>query len=808
MKILHSWLLQHIHTHESPEKIGEILTDIGLEVETIDKLEAVKGGLEGVVVGHVLTCVQHPNADKLTLTTVDVGAGEPLQIVCGAPNVAAGQKVPVALVGTTLYPSTGEPIKLKAGKIRGEVSQGMICAEDELGLGSSHDGILVLAEDARVGMPAAEYFDLKTDFVYEIGLTPNRTDAMCHYGVARDLHAALVARGFQSALKKEMYAIATSNQTHTIPVYVENTVACPQYFGLTISGVKVAPSPEWLQKALRGIGVKTINNVVDITNYVLHEYGHPLHAFDAAAITGGKVVVKNALEGTKFITLDGSERTLSGDDLMIYNAESPMCIAGVFGGITSGVTEKTTDIFLESAWFNPVSIRKTAKRHMLSTDASYRYERGVDPSISTFVMARAAQLICDIAGGAISSDLQSAVAQAQKPRTIKLNLRRLNILVGNEIDAEEVEKILTLLEFEIVEKSGNDLLLKVPTYRVDVTREADVVEEFLRIYGFNRVELPGHMRISISADKFFNDETLARTAIAFLASNGFFETMSNSLTKVGYYEKWFPESANSIVHMLNPLSQDLGVLRQNLYFGGLEVLNRNINRQRHDVKIFELGKTYFNNGSGSYTESTQLMLMSTGKTKPESWASKSESTTFFHLSGVVGALLSRLGVDVRTTEQTLHPVFGEGISYRAANKTVAFVYRMNDAVAKYFDVEQEVFAAQIEWETMVEIALRHKTKFRELMKFPAVRRDLALLVNHEITYETMRQSAAKAGGKLLKNINLFDVYTGKNLPEGKKSYAMSFVLQDENETLTDERVEQVMDKILKSLSHQFDAQLR
>lgn len=807
MTISYNWLKTYLNINLSPERVGEILTDTGLEVEGIEKIETIKGGLKGVVVGEVKTCEQHPNADRLKVTTVDVGTGELLHIVCGAPNVAVGQKVPVATIGTVLY-ANGEPFTIKKGKIRGEVSEGMICAEDELGLGESHDGIMILKPETVLGTPAHEYFNIEDDYVFEIGLTPNRTDAMSHYGVARDLRAGLIQHGIASELTLPKVDFNVDNTNLTIPVVVENTEACPQYLGVTISDVNVGPSPDWLQNRLRAIGLKPINNVVDVTNFVLHETGHPLHAFDAAAITGNKVLVKNLPEGTPFTLLDGTERKLDASDLIICNAEGGMCLAGVFGGISSGVTEKTKNVFLEGAYFNPVSIRKAAKRHALNTDASYRYERGVDPNMTRYALQRAAVLIKEVAGGSISSEIQEAISSSFEPVQIELKHSYLNSLIGNDIPAEKVEEILISLEFDILKKENETWTLAVPTYRVDVTRPADVVEEFLRIYGFNNVELPQHMKFSLTAQPKNQSAEVMEQASAYLTSNGYYEIMNNSLTKLSYYETFLPAQKERLVHILNPLSQDLGVLRQSLLFGGMEVVERNVNRQQTSLKLFEFGASYFKNGSGNYEENEQLMIVLSGNQTTESWQGKAVPADFFHLKGIVTGLFGRLGLSNLTESTAQQPLIGSCLTLLAGTKVVAEIGVVSPAIQKHFDVNQPVFVAVINWPLVVKKASQRKVKFQDLPRFPQVRRDLALLLDKEVKYESLYQAAQKSGGKLLKEVNLFDEYTGKNLPGGKKSYAMSFILQDPEQTLTDKRVEETMAKILADFEKQFGAVLR
>jgi len=807
MTISYNWLKAYLPLDLPAEKVGEILTDTGLEVEGIEKIESVKGGLKGVVIGEVLTCVQHPNADRLKITTVNIGDAEPLQIVCGAPNVAAGQKVPVATVGTTLY-ADDKPFEIKNGKIRGEESNGMICAEDELGLGKGHDGIMILRADAKVGSAASDYFEIETDYIFEIGLTPNRTDAMCHFGVARDLKAGLAQQGIETKLTLPMVSFKVDDASRTIPVNVTNKEACPQYLGITISDVKVGPSPNWVKNRLAAIGLKPINNVVDITNFVLHELGHPLHAFDADKIAGGEVIIQNLEADTTFKTLDDVERKLHQDDLMICDANGGMCLAGVFGGNHSGVTAYSKNVFLEAAWFNPVTIRKAAKRHALNTDASFRFERGVDPNMTRFALMRAAMLIKEIAGGKISSEIQEAISQEFPAQKVLINLTRVNELIGNTISAEKVEEILGLLEIDIAKKDDENWHLSVPTYRADVTREADVIEEILRIYGFNNIELPPRMQISISDHDAVSPSKIRKEISLALTANGYSEIMNNSLTKESYYQKFNAEDSDRLVRILNPLSQDLGVMRQNLLYGGLEVVLRNINRQTRNVKVFEFGKSYFKESDGSYQEEEKLMMLLSGKATTEGWNSKTEDASFYDLKGVASLVLARIGTTGLQESSVENNMFSEALSFARGGKEFALIGKVNQEIVNHFEIDQPVFAAIFNWESLLKSIGSSKIKFQNLPRYPWVRRDLALLVDEDTAYESLKIASKKAGGKLLQEVNLFDVFEGKNLPAGKKSYAMSFVFQDAEETLTDKRVEAVMDKIISTLKKQHNADLR
>ncbi len=807
MKISYTWLKDYLPVNLPPEKVAEILTDTGLEVEGTEEIETVQGGLRGVVIGQVLTCEPHPNADRLKKTTVDIGAGEPLEIVCGAPNVAAGQKVPVATVGTKIYTDEGE-FTIKKSKIRGEVSEGMICAEDELNLGQSHDGIMVLDDDAKVGQSATEYFDIQTDTVFEIGLTPNRTDAMCHYGVARDLRAALLQKGEKTGDLQlpSVEKFAVQNRALPIDIVIEDEAACPRYAGVSIKNVKVQPSPDWLQNRLRAIGLGPINNVVDITNYILHETGHPLHAFDVQTITGNKIIVKTLPDGTKFTTLDDKERTLHEDDLMICNVEEGMVIAGIFGGKKSGVTENTTDIFLEAAWFDPVSIRKTAKRHGLNTDASFRYERGVDPEMTMYALKRAALLVQEIAGGEVSMDILDVHPQKIEGAKCTLNLQRMRTLIGQEIPENEVRQILQSLDIEILSESGDDWQLKVPAYRMDVTREADVVEEVLRIYGFNAIAVPEKMRVSVAQTDPKDEARFREKISAGLAARGFHEIMNNSLTKPQYFEKHGFDAKNS-VEMLNPLSQDLAVLRQSLVFGGLETIARNANRQRADLKLFEFGKTY-QNQDGKYSEKEFLALWMTGSENPENWKNENQPSDFFYLKSEIEIILKSLGISEWEENEVSSEIFDFSLEISTNKKPLFFIGKLKPSFLKETDVKQDVFYAEADWKVLAKKAAKNSIPFQELPKYPAVRRDLALLLDKKILYSDLKKSAQNSERKILRNVNLFDVYEGEKLPSDKKSYALSFTLRDDSKTLNDKQVEKTMEKILGNFKKEFAAELR
>lgn len=808
MKISYNWLKQFIKINWDAEKTGELLTDLGLEIEGIERYESVKGGLEGIVVGEVLTCEQHPNADRLKITTVTIGDDAPLQIVCGAPNVAAGQKVPVATIGTTLYTAEGEAWKIKKGKIRGEESHGMICAEDELGLGESHDGIMVLDPKIKVGTAAADIFNIENDDVFEIGLTPNRADAMSHYGVARDVKAGLL----QQEIAVELITPSVSSfhvdaRSLKIDVEVKDKEKCPRYCGVTISGVKVEPSPDWIQHRLKSIGLSPINNIVDITNYVLHELGQPLHAFDAHKISKNKIEVKTCKAGTKFTTLDEVVRELHEDDLMICDAEKPMCIAGVFGGIDSGVTESTTNIFLESAYFDPVSVRKTAKRHGLNTDASFRFERGIDPNITEYALKRAALMITEIAGGEISSDISDAYPNKIEDFQVRLSFDNAKKLIGEEIPRETIKSILTSLDIKVNNVTEAGLGLTVPAYRNDVQREADIIEEILRVYGYNNVGTTEKLNASISNSSRFEDYKVQNVIGNQLASQGFFEIMANSLTSPKYVELSDDLNADHSVHMLNPLSNDLEVMRQSLLFSGLEAVSHNINRKRNDLKLFEFGKTY-HQYSEKREENKHLSLFVTGNKTEERWNSVASPSDFFYLKGTVEAILQRLGLNRIKSAPTKSDILSEGMSLSLGKKKLVDFGLVKKSVLKHFGISQNVLFADFNWDNVLDMAQHNKIKFTAIPKYPEVRRDFALLLDNSISFEDIHTIAKQTEKQLLKNVNLFDVYEGKNLPAGKKSYAVSFTLQDENKTLTDKQIDKIMNKLQSNFESKLGAELR
>jgi len=821
MKISYNWLKQYVNIDLSAEDAGKLLTGCGLEVESIEKTETIKGGLQGMVVGEVKTKEKHPDADKLSLTTVDIGTGELLSIVCGAPNVAAGQKVIVATVGAKLYPTTGEPFEIKKSKIRGAVSEGMLCAEDEIGLGESHAGIMVLNEDATVGMSAKDYFSkvngfpkIEEDYTFEIGLTPNRADAASHVGVARDLVAVLNAQNSstpQQLLMPDVRTFEVKSTTTAIEVSVEDTHACPRYSALTISNVKVGESSDWLKNKLKAIGLRPINNIVDITNYVLHELGQPLHAFDVDKIKGNKVIVKKLPAKTKFVSLDEVERELSADDLMICNAEEGMCIAGVFGGLHSGVTEKTTTVFLESAYFNSTSIRKSSKFHGLKTDASFRFERGTDPNMTVFALKRAALLIQEIAGGEVSSEIIDIYPSKIENFKIPFSYTHCDRLIGKKLDRELIKTILTSLDIVIESESNDTLLLSVPPFKVDVTREQDVIEEVLRVYGYNNVEIPVSLNSSLSFAEKPNKEKIQHTVSELLTNNGFIETMCLSLTKEEYATKLEGLNPEQSVKMLNPLSSDLNVLRQTLLFSGLESIAYNQNRKNADLKLYEFGKTYLaikNADATKYVETKHLSLFITGKKQEENWNSKHGAVNFYTLKGYVHSVLERLGIEVKLSESS-SAVFAQGLSYTWAKRTVVEFGAVAKPILKMMDIKQEVFYADFNWDLIIEAVSKSKNlMYTEVPKFPEVKRDLALLIDKAVKFEQLEQLAFQAEKSLLKNVNLFDVYEGDKLPEGKKSYALSFTLLDDNATLTDKQIEKIMEKLMKTYQEKVGAEIR
>ena len=808
MKISYNWLKQFLQTDWEVNKTSELLTDLGLEVEGVETIESIKGSLEGVVVGEVLTCIQHPNADRLKLTTVDLGSGDPVQIVCGAPNVAVGQKVPVATIGTMLYDDLGVGFKIKKGKIRGEESHGMICAEDELGLGASHDGILILDDKLKSGTKAADVFNIEVDKVFEIGLTPNRADAMSHYGVARDFRAGLIQHGINLELiTPSVSDFQVDERRLRIDVEVSKKELAPRYCGISIVDVEVKDSPEWIQNRLKSIGITPKNNIVDITNYVLHELGQPLHAFDAEKIEGNKVLVKTLESGTKFTSLDGVERELHSEDIMICDAASnPLCIAGVFGGINSGVTEKTTSIFLESAYFDPVFIRKTAKRHALNTDASFRFERGIDINFTKYALKRAAILIKEYSNGKIASDVMDFYPEKVEDFQVFLSYENAFRLIGQEIDKETIKNILASLEIKISSETEGGLGLTIPSYRVDVQREADIIEEILRVYGYNNIKFSHKLNSSISFNN--NKDIYLENIIANqLTSLGFNETMPNSLTKEDYISLSKNLKTEFNVSMLNPLSNDLKVLRQSLLFSGLESISYNINRKNNSLKLYEFGKTYHKYDHG-YQEDKHLTLFISGTRTKDTWTNSSQNSDFFYLKGIITSILERLGISNVKTGPTKSDIFSEGIVFSLGKKKLLEFGVVNRQILKEFGIKQEVLFADFDWSSMLSISGKNTMKVSNLTKFPLVKRDLALLLDEKVTFKEIYDLAFQSERNLLKDVDLFDVYQGEKLPEGKKSYAVSFVLQDKNKTLEDRQIDKIMQKLQQSFEKNLQAVLR
>ena len=808
MKISYNWLKQFIKIDWDAEKTGDLLTDLGLEIEGIETFESVPGGLKGIVVGHVLECDQHPNADRLKITKVDLGNGEVVQIVCGASNVAKDQKVPVATIGTLLYDEDGNPFKIKKGKIRGEESHGMICAEDELGLGKSHDGIMILDKNIATGALGSDIFEIENDFVFEIGLTPNRADAMSHLGVARDLKAGLLRNEILVELiTPSNSSFGVENRTHKIDIQVKDNNLVPRYCGVTISGVKVKESPQWIQNRLKSIGIVPTNNIVDATNYVLHELGQPLHAFDSSKISGDKIIVKTVAKGTKFITLDGVERELHEDDLMICDAEKPMCIAGVFGGIESGVTESTENIFLESAYFNPISIRKTAKRHALNTDASFRFERGIDPNLTEYALIHAALLIKEIAGGKITSDVMDIYPKKIQDHQVFLNFNNASSLIGEEIPKEIIKEILTSLDIKINNVTEAGLGMTIPAYRNDVTREADVIEEILRVYGYNNIKFTEKLNASISANQLIEDYQIQNKIGNQLTALGFHEMMGNSLTSPKYIDLSKALRHENNIEMLNPLSNDLSVMRQSMLFNALEALSFNSNRKISDLKLFEFGKTYHQYDAGRQ-EPKHLSLLISGLKGDKNWTLPSTKSTFFYFKGFVINVLERLGITDYSENGTNGENFSEGLSFSKNGKLLVEFGTINKSITANFGIDAETFYADFKWDDVLEEIATDNFILKAIPKFPKVKRDLALLIDESVTFDSLKKTAQQTEKKLLKNINLFDVYTGSKLPEGKKSYALSFTLQDEKRTLTDKQIDKIMKKLQQNFESEFGASLR
>ncbi len=816
MNISYSWLKDYIGIDQSPEEIGRILTQIGLEVGGIEEVEAVKGGMKGFVIGEVVTCEPHPNSDNLSKTTVNIGTGNLLDIVCGAPNVAAGQKVVVATVGTTMYMGNDE-FAIKKSKIRGEVSEGMICAEDEIGIGADHAGIMILNENAKVGTEAKDYFKIEPDWVIEVDLTPNRIDAGSHIGVARDLAAFLKKSQAITLKRPSVEAFKVDNHKLEIPVEVVNPKACPRYSGVTISDVTVKESPDWLKRRLKTIGQSPINNVVDITNYVLHETGQPLHAFDAAEIKGNRVVVKTMAQGTKFVTLDTVERELNENDLMICNAENAMCIGGVFGGLTSGVKESTKDIFLESAYFDSVYIRKTARRHGLNTDASFRFERGTDPNGVIYALKRAALLIKEIAGGTISSEIVDIYPEPIADFKVDVTYSNIKRLIGKDLGKVEIKNILESLEIKIESENETGLSLLVPPYRVDVKREADVIEEILRIYGYNNVEIPAQVNASLQTAPKPDPEQVRNLIAEMLTAQGFNEIWSNSLTRAGYYNGLKKYSNEQTVKILNPLSADLNGMRQTLLFGGLEAIAYNANRQNKNLRLYEFGNCYFYKGTElkdhpekNYWEEEHLALLVTGSRQPESWAEKENATSFFSIKTYAENIFKRLGLSTSQMQvsEIEDELFSTALNYTFNNKWLLNVGIVSPGWLKKFDVENPVYIADFNWDNVLMLHKKLKVTFGELPKFPAVQRDLALLIDKQVKFSQIKEVAERTERKILREVDLFDVYEGKGIPENKKSYAVSFILRDDKGTLNDKLIDKTMQKLIESFKRELGAELR
>lgn len=820
MNISYNWLKEYVNFDLTPDEVAAALTSIGLETGDVEEVQSIKGGLEGLVIGEMLTCEPHPNSDHMHITTVNLGQGDPVQIVCGAANVAAGQKVVVATLGTKLYDGD-ECFTIKKSKLRGVESNGMICAEDEIGIGTSHEGIIVLPEDVVPGTLAKDYYNIKSDYVLEVDITPNRSDACSHYGVARDLYAWLIQNGRQATLKRPSAdAFKVDNHDMNIDIVVENTEACPRYAGVAIKNVTVKESPEWLQNKLRLIGVRPINNIVDITNYILHAYGQPMHCFDADKIKGGKIVVKTCPEGTKFVTLDEVERKLSDRDLMICNAEEPMCIAGVFGGLDSGTTETTKDVFLESAYFHPTWVRKTARRHGLSTDSSFRFERGIDPNGTIYALKEAALLVKELAGGEIASEIKDNYPAPIADFPVELSYEYTNALIGKVIPAETIKSIVTSLEMKITGETPEGLSLLVPAYRVDVQRPCDVVEDILRIYGYNNVEIPTSVKSSLSVkgdvDKSVKLQNLVSEQ---LVGCGFNEIMNNSLTAATYYEGLETYKPENLVQLMNPLSNDLNVMRATLLFGGLESIQHNANRKNADLKFFEFGNCYHFNAEkrnpekvlAAYSEELHLGLWITGKRVSNSWAHPDENTSVYELKAYVLNIFRRLGVNFGglVFGNLTDDIYSVAISvHTRGGKLLATFGVLHKKIQKAFDIDNEVYYADLNWKELMKAIKNNTVAYKEISKFPAVKRDLALLIDKKVQFAEIEKIAYETDKKLLKSVELFDVYEGKNLEAGKKSYAVSFMLQDENATLNDKQIDKVMQKLIANLQNKLDAKLR
>ncbi|MEM9918583.1 MAG: phenylalanine--tRNA ligase subunit beta [Bacteroidota bacterium] len=812
MKISHNWLTTYFKIEHSHQEVSEMLTSIGLEIEGMEEIESIKGGLEGIVVGFVKECQKHPNADKLSLTKVDVGNGDDLQIVCGAPNVAQGQKVVVATIGTTLYTSEGEAFKIKKGKIRGEVSEGMICAEDELGLGNDHSGIIVLPEEVAVGTLAKDYYKVEKDVVYEIGLTPNRSDATAHIGVARDLAAYLkINHDYKEKLQlPDVSAFEVDDHSLNIEVSVENTEACPRYSGVAITGVQIGESPDWLKNRLNAIGVRPINNIVDITNFILHEYGQPLHAFDADQITDHKVIVKTLPEGTPFLSLDEVERKLSAEDLMICDgASNGMCIGGVFGGIKSGVSDQTNSIFLEAAHFNPIWIRRSSTRHLLRTDAAICFEKGSDPNITVEALKRAALLIKELAGGKISSDIIDIYPEPVKPKEIAVRYRQVERLIGVHISAKEIKEILEAMEMTIVSDDAEGLLVQVPTDKADVLREVDIIEEILRIYGFNKVPMPSQVQSAIVPIERPDKHDVFNKIGDLLSSNGFHEMMALSLTESRYYREVIAVEASELVFVNNTSNVHLDVMRPEMLLSGLEAVLRNQNRQNPDLKLYEFGKTYKNDGEGGYIEEEHLSLFVSGRQQAESWQSTDQEAGYYFLKAFVNNVLLRLGIGSFQQKMTQDDVWAYGLQYHRGPQVLVTFGKVQPGVLQKMGIKKAVYYADFHWGTILKALKKSKVKFTPLVKYPSIRRDLALVIENSIKFEDIVLIARKTGKKLLKETNLFDVYeNAEQLGEGKKSYAVSFIFENPERTLKDKEVDKVMKQLIEKYESDLGAIIR
>ena len=820
MNISYNWLKEYVDFSLTPDEVAAALTSIGLETGSVEEVQTIKGGLEGLVIGEVLTCEPHPNSDHMHVTTVNLGEGDPVQIVCGAANVAAGQKVVVATLGTKLYDGD-ECFTIKKSKLRGVESNGMICAEDEIGIGTSHEGIIVLPADAVPGTLAKDYYNIKSDYVLEVDITPNRADACSHYGVARDLYAYLKQNGHATSLRRPSdEAFAVDNNELPIAIEVKSAQACPRYAGVSIKGVTVKESPEWLKDKLNTIGLRPINNIVDITNYILHAYGQPLHCFDADKVKGGRVVVRTLPEGTPFVTLDGVERKLSEHDLMICNAEEPMCLAGVFGGLESGTTEETKNVFIESAYFNPTSIRKSARRHGLNTDSSFRFERGIDPNITIYALKQAAILIKELAGGTVSMEICDIYPNPIADFKVELKYDYVNSLIGKEIPAETVKSIVASLEMKIEEENAEGITLSIPPYRVDVQRPCDVVEDILRIYGYNNVEIPLALKSSLTTkNKEDRSHRLQQLVAEQLVGCGFNEILNNSLTKAAYYDGNETFKPENLVNLMNPLSNDLNVMRQTLLFGGLESIAHNANRKSADLRFFEYGNCYYYNKEkkdaekvlACYSEDYHLGLWLTGKRVSGSWAHADEDSSVYELKAYVENIFARLGLNMRSivVGNLTDGIYSAALSYHTrGGKLLATVGIVSKKITKAFDIDNEVYYADINWKNVLQAIKSVKVSYTELSKFPSVKRDLALLLDKSVQFADIERIAYECERKLLKAVELFDVYEGKNLEPGKKSYAVSFILQDEEKTLNDKQIDKIMSKLIASYEKQLGAKLR